>query len=43
MLVVEDRIDSEDIVTREQSFNINDFIWPGITSCTEEIFQKEDK
>ncbi|KAJ3744598.1 TAFII55 protein conserved region-domain-containing protein [Lentinula detonsa] len=32
MLVVEDRIDNEDVVTREKSLNIDDFIWPhGIT------------
>ncbi|KAJ3906416.1 TAFII55 protein conserved region-domain-containing protein [Lentinula edodes] len=32
MLVVENRIDNEDVVTREKSLNIDDFIWPhGIT------------
>ncbi|OCH88181.1 hypothetical protein OBBRIDRAFT_758591 [Obba rivulosa] len=32
MLVVEDRIDSEDALTNQKSFNIDEFIWPhGIT------------
>ncbi|KIK59841.1 hypothetical protein GYMLUDRAFT_44312 [Collybiopsis luxurians FD-317 M1] len=32
MLVVEDRVDNEDVVTRDKTFNIDDFIWPhGIT------------
>ncbi|KAJ3977191.1 TAFII55 protein conserved region-domain-containing protein [Lentinula raphanica] len=32
MLVVEDRIENEDVVTREKNLNIDDFIWPhGIT------------
>ncbi|KAF9069821.1 TAFII55 protein conserved region-domain-containing protein [Rhodocollybia butyracea] len=32
MLVVEDRLENEDVVTRDKTFNIDDFIWPhGIT------------
>jgi transcription initiation factor TFIID subunit 7 len=42
MLLVEQRISGEEVVSNQKSFNIDDFIWPhGITPPPAPSYQKE--